>query len=60
MAGEPVTCPACGVGGGVPIIRGLPDYEDFLAERRGELVQGGCLAWEGDPQWHCRECGQEW
>lgn len=44
---ELVTCPACGVLGGVPIVRGLPGYEDFLAERRGELVLGGCLVGPG-------------
>ena len=45
--------------GEYPSSEGSPGYEDFLAERRGELVLGGCLAWEGELEWRCRACGHE-
>ena len=38
------------------IIYGLPGNALFEAERRGEVLLGGCVLYEGRPQWYCKRC----
>lgn len=52
-------CPVCG-GHGIPIAYGLPMMEAAEAEKRGEVVLGGCAVTAEDPDHRCRECGHEW
>lgn len=49
-------CPACGSRDAVPIAYGYPSHEMFEAERRGELVLGGCLIGPESPAYQCRAC----
>lgn len=55
-------CPACGARAGVPIIYGMPLFEDGEAEKRGELWLGGCVILDPDtdPDRHCTSCEHEW
>ncbi|MBS4025234.1 MAG: hypothetical protein KGZ96_06110 [Clostridia bacterium] len=52
-------CPACGSTSTVKIIYGLPTYEAFEAQERGELVLGGCCISTDDPNRICKDCGQQ-
>jgi hypothetical protein len=53
------TCPVCG-GSGIPIAYGLPPYDMFKAEERGEVVLGGCEWRPGARDHRCSSCGHEW
>ena len=49
-------CAACGSIGAVPIAYGYPNVELFEAERRGEVILGGCLVGPESPEYECRAC----
>ena len=52
-------CPKCG-GKVVPVVYGEPGPELFEMADRKEVVLGGCcIHMEGDPQWACIECEQQ-
>lgn len=54
-------CPACKQRHGVNIIFGMPTEELWEAEKRGEVVLGGCcLPLIGDPERQCLACGHQW
>lgn len=42
----------------VEIVYGLPPFDVAEAEKRGELVIGGCVP--KDVAWACRSCGARW
>lgn len=50
-------CRACGSTEVVRIVHGEPTEEAEAAATRGEVALGGCLVWEGQPNWVCRRCG---
>lgn len=50
------TCPYCG-GKVLPIVYGEPDNELFDKAANGEVILGGCIVTELDPQKECAECG---
>jgi hypothetical protein len=50
-------CPGCGSTDAVRIVYGYPDFELGEAERRGEVVLGGCLVGPESPDYECRGCG---
>lgn len=52
-------CPACGSINTVKILYGMPTYEAFEAQERGELVLGGCCIGMDDPDRACKDCGQQ-
>jgi hypothetical protein len=55
---DPPFCPQCGKSDRVVrVVYGMPAYEAFEAEQRGELVLGGCCVSAGDPTHHCLRCG---
>ncbi len=60
QASETASCPRCG-SPAVPIVYGLPAGELFEAADRGEVVLGGCMVWDEQPEWACRgvDCGLE-
>lgn len=59
MSADPVdTCPVCGATP-VPIVYGYPGIEMIEAERRGEVVLGGCVVWDGQPTRRCPTCGSD-
>jgi hypothetical protein len=49
-------CPASGSPDAVRVIYGYPDTELGAAERRGEIVLGGCLWGSESPEYECRTC----
>jgi hypothetical protein len=49
-------CPACGSTAVVRIVYGYPNVELGNAERRGEIVLGGCLVGPESPAYECRIC----
>jgi len=56
---KPCKCPKCG-GKVVKIVYGEPGPELFEMADRKEVVLGGCIIhMEGDPQWACCECEQQ-
>ena len=56
---KPCRCPKCG-GKVVPVVYGMPAPELYEQAERKEVVLGGCLInMDGDPQWACIECEQQ-
>lgn len=54
---RPATCPNCGQPlKRVPILYGYPMPEAWEAERRGELVIGGCIVDDDEPEYACADC----
>ena len=53
-------CPKCGAPDALPIVRGLPTEELFELERQGRVALGGCVVGDHDPEFRCRQCGEEW
>ena len=56
---EPITarCPSCGkIARMTPIVFGYPGVELWTAERRGEVVLGGCVVGPTDPTHRCVAC----
>ncbi len=53
-------CKSCGQKSGVPIVYGMPNIT--LAEQagRGEIVLGGCVVEENQPDRRCLACEAEW
>jgi hypothetical protein len=51
-------CPDCGSRESIPIVYGLPGEQLYDASHRGEVVLGGCVIWDGNPQWSCPVCGR--
>lgn len=55
---EPHPCPNCG--GDLLLIRyGEPGISMMRAARRGEIVLGGCIVSESDPDLECAACGEQ-
>jgi len=53
-------CPKCGGENTVPICYGLPMYETYEKEQKGELVLGGCCVSGDSPSWYCKDCKNSW
>lgn len=53
-------CPKCGGENTVPICYGMPMYEMYESEQKGELVLGGCCVTSDSPEWYCKECKNRW
>jgi hypothetical protein len=53
-------CPKCGSKNQTRIMYGLPNAEAEKAWVRGEIFLGGCCVDSDSPEWHCRDCGEEW
>ena len=53
-------CPRCESLHVVPIVYGFPDRELLEKAKREEAVLGGCFVTSEQPQWRCRNCGNEW
>jgi len=53
-------CPRCGSRNAIKIIYGLPHYEMFLKEERGEIKLGGCCFSDFSPEYYCKDCEHEW
>ena len=42
------------------IIYGYPDYETFEKAQTGKNKPGGCIHFEGNPEYYCKDCEYEW
>jgi hypothetical protein len=42
------------------IVYGLPSLELADAADRGEIVLGGCIVEDDNPNRECRRCGAQW
>ena len=51
------TCPECG-GKFLPIIYGYPGPKMIEAAEKGEVLLGGCVVEEANPNWRCTDCGK--
>lgn len=52
---KPIKCPFC-KGRVVPIVYGEPTPEIDTKVKRGEVIFGGCIIYQGKPQWQCLDC----
>ena len=58
--GEGETCPRCQSHRVLPIAYGFPGPEMFALAERGEIVLGGCIIGEHNPNRACLDCGEHW
>jgi hypothetical protein len=57
---DPVECPRCRRIAGVVIVYGMPGADLFEAAEKNQLALGGCVIFEDQPDYRCRQCGHEW
>ncbi|HOJ78734.1 MAG TPA: hypothetical protein PLZ08_11285 [Bacillota bacterium] len=55
-----LVCPKCGSESVIRIQYGLPSHDALEAVGRGEVILGGCCIGGNSPQYHCKECQNEW
>ncbi len=55
-----VRCPNCKSTNVVPIMYGMPSYEGFQASERREIILGGCIIYERQPDYGCLDCEHWW
>ena len=55
-------CPSCNGKNIAEILWGYHEYTESLEEKLGtnEIVLGGCLITDHDPQWECNDCHHKW
>jgi len=53
-------CPHCGSDKTATILYGMPAPDGMDRAERGEIVLGGCVVSDDDPQLACRDCGSLW
>jgi hypothetical protein len=49
-------CPNCGARDAVRILYGYPSHEMGQAEKRGEIILGGCVIGPESPDYECGTC----
>ena len=59
VTNKTATCPVCG-GSCIPFVYGLPGWEVGESAERGEVVIGGCVISDKNPDFRCSQCGHEW
>lgn len=52
-------CPKC-EGDLIPIVYGYPSPEMVESADRGEILLGGCIVSDSDPQFRCAHCGRQY
>lgn len=53
-------CPKCGSKDVAKILYGLPTHQLIGAAERGDVILGGCIVTDNDPQWACKACKHRW
>ena len=53
-------CIRCGSKNVLNIVYGYPSHELGLDAQAGKIVLGGCEVGEDLPEYHCKDCQQEW
>ncbi|MCL1831070.1 MAG: hypothetical protein FWG21_06530 [Oscillospiraceae bacterium] len=53
-----IKCPSCGSYEIAKILYGLPYFNDDLKKKleAKEIVLGGCIVYEGNPEFYCNSC----
>ena len=60
MSNQTPNCPSCKSDNVAAIAFGYPGPEMSEAASRGEIVLGGCIVNDDDPEWHCKDCKHNW
>lgn len=55
-----VICPKCKSKDVVQILYGMPSYEAMESYNRKEIMLGGCLVTDNDPDYGCLFCNHRW
>lgn len=55
-----IICPKCKSKDVVQILYGMPSYEAIQAYERKEVILGGCLVTNNDPDYGCLCCNHRW
>lgn len=57
-----IQCPQCKSTSIAEILWGFPPISDFLQEeiKKKNIVLGGCIITDNDPQWECNSCHHRW
>jgi hypothetical protein len=53
-------CPGCGEQNSVPLVFGMPGFDDFGLAEAGVVALGGCLMPEEEAAFVCRSCDLAW
>jgi hypothetical protein len=53
-------CPGCGKEDSIPLIYGMPGFDDFSQAERGLIALGGCLMPGEEAAFVCRSCDLRW
>ena len=53
-------CPGCGKEDSIPLIFGMPGFDDFRQAERGLIALGGCLVPDEEAGFVCRSCDLQW
>jgi len=53
---DKLTCARCGSTDVVPIVFGMPGFDLVEAEKRGEVILGGCIRVGDEPTVYCPRC----
>ena len=53
-------CPACDSTNVIPIVYGEPDSYLALEADETKVLLGGCVIMPNSPEYHCRNCENEW
>jgi|APSaa5957512535_1039671.scaffolds.fasta_scaffold23260_3 hypothetical protein len=62
MTEQKLSCPKCKKTWIAEILWGYPADMDVIEEEleKKEMVLGGCLITDNDPQWECNSCHHKW
>jgi hypothetical protein len=60
MSARKYVCPKCKQKAGVNIGYGFPGIEQFERAERQEIMLGGCVLEENQPDRHCFNCDHDW
>jgi len=53
-------CPKCNSKSVIPIMYGHPSKKLKKDHEKGRIHHHGCVIYDGMPEWHCKQCGNEW
>jgi len=55
------TCPKCKSNNVAQIFWGYANIESMEESlEKKEIVLGGCMVTDNDPEWECNDCGNRW
>jgi predicted RNA-binding Zn-ribbon protein involved in translation (DUF1610 family) len=60
MKSNKYVCPICNKKSVVKIVYGYPSQELLDEAIKKEVVLGGCIVDEANPEFQCLQCGNQW